>query len=676
MKTTKRVMLISILMISHLCISAQTKLSEKYDLMPWPKEVVDNGQKFSIDESFTIKVNKDTINERVSNATTKFLRRLSGRTGIFIDSGFALTMHQTKKASLLINYEREGKLELHEDESYQLSVLNNQIKLKAVTDIGIVRGIETLLQLSSNTKTDYFFHGVHIKDSPRFTWRGLMIDVARHYEPLGVLKRNLDAMAAVKLNVFHWHLCDDQGFRVEVKALPKLHQLGSDGQYYTHNQIKEIVKYASNLGIRVIPEIDVPGHASAILTAYPEIGSKEMTYNIERRAGVFDPTLDPTNNKTYEIMNVLFSEMVSLFPDHYFHIGGDENKGKHWDANKEIQAFKKKHNFKTNHELQTYFNIKIQDILNRNGKVMMGWDEIFQPDLPKDVVIHSWRGNEAMLKSAKLGYKTILSKGYYIDLLESIKTHYTTEPIPDNHELDSQQLKNILGGEATMWGELVTPVSIDSRIWPRTAAIAERFWSNRSVNNVDNMFKRLENVSFRLEELGITHIRNKKVMLRTISGNQDITSLLNLTKICEPLKAYERKKGGTIYKSFSPFTRFTNACTPDAVDALSFNTSVDKYIDKKANKTKVEIIGFFDKWILNNDAFMQINNNPALAKLAPLSQDLANISVLLKKGLSEGFNLEEYEMANRYINALDKPFADTELAIIPGIKLLMLTLKK
>jgi hexosaminidase len=401
-----------------------------------------------------------------------------------------------------------------------------------------------------------------------------------------------------------------------------------------------------------------------------------MDYQIERRAGVFNPTLDPTNDKTYEIIDIIFSEMSVLFPDNYFHIGGDENKGKHWDANEKIQEFKKKNGFKTNHDLQTYFNIKIQKILKKNGKIMMGWDEIFQPNLPKDVVIHSWRGNEAMLKAAKLGYKTVLSKGYYIDLLESVTTHYTTESIPNIHNLDSQQLQNILGGEATMWSELVTSVSIDSRIWPRTAAIAERFWSDKSVNNIDNMFKRLEHISFRLEELGITHLRNRNVILRNISNNQDITSLQNLTKICEPLKAYERKKGGTIYKSFSPFTRFINACSPDAVDAIIFSKDVNDYIKKPTNDTKDKLSSWFEKWIENNKEFIKIDNNVALHKLGPLSQNLADTSILLKKGLSQELTKKEHQEVNEFIKILNKPFADTELAILKSLTKLNETLKK
>ncbi|QTE21255.1 beta-N-acetylhexosaminidase [Polaribacter cellanae] len=670
----KKFILLIILGVFHQFIFSQNNLSEKYNLMPWPQEIVENGQQFLITSNFTIGID-NLKNRKIVKATTRFLRRLSNRTGIFIEKGFAVNATEVTKPAVLIKYQRVGKLELHEDESYQLSIKNNQITINAITDTGAIRGLETLLQLTSHNKTNYFFEGVSIKDAPRFPWRGLMIDVARHYEPVGVLKRNLDAMASVKLNVFHWHLTDDQGFRVEVKSRPKLHELGSDGQYYTQNQIKEVVAYAADLGIRVVPEFDIPGHATSWLTAYPEIGSKDTIYSIERYAGIFDPTLDPTNPKTYEILDDVFSEIAPLFPDTYFHIGGDENEGKHWDENKKIQTFKKQHNLKTNHDLQNYFNIKVQKILKKNKKVMMGWDEILQPTLPKDVVIHSWRGKEAMLKAAKQGYKTILSKGYYIDLLKSVDHHYTNEPIKEDNDLTEVQLKNILGGEATMWSELVTPLTIDSRIWPRTAAIAERFWSHRNVKDLESMHRRLAVINNRLEELGITHIRNKSVILRNISNYQNTEALFNLTKICEPLKAYQRNKGGKEYKSYSPFTQFVDACNVDAVDVKPFNNAVDAFLINGTEKTK--IISFFEKWIANNTAFQKINNTPTLATLEPLSRNLAKLSSLLLDGVVSGkLSKGNYDKAQKLIQELDKPVADTELAIISGLKKLVLNYKK
>ncbi|MBK5208235.1 MAG: family 20 glycosylhydrolase [Flavobacteriaceae bacterium] len=663
----RKISLFVIALVSFSCFGQNNTLN----LMPWPQEIIFGDSNYIIKPNFTISVNQEA-SKRIEIATTKFLRRLSGRTGVFIDEGFAFKSSEIENPSLEINFKRIGKLELNEDESYQLKVSKDKISINAATDIGVIYALETLLQLETNNESAYFFPEITINDAPRFPWRGLMIDVARHFEPLDVIKRNLDAMASVKLNVFHWHLSDDQGFRVQINSRPKLHQLASDGQYYTHAQIKEVVQYASDLGIRVVPEFDIPGHATSWLVAYPEIASKDTIYKIERYSGIFNPTLDPTNDETYEILKDVFTEVAPLFPDKYFHIGGDENEGKDWDKNKKIQAFKKQHDIKDNHELQAYFNSKVQQILKDNGKIMMGWDEIFHPGLPKDVVIHSWRGTEAMLKAAKLGYKTILSKGYYIDLLKSVETHYTNEPFPDTHDLTNEQLKNILGGEATMWSELVTPLTIDSRIWPRTAAIAERFWSNKAINDVDNMLKRLEVVSFRLEELGITHLRNRDVILRNISNNQNLTSLINLTKICEPLKGYQRNKGGTQYKTFSPFTQFADACNADAIDAMHFNENVDAFLKNNTKESKTELLKLFKKWIQNNVEFTKINNNPTLNQLAPLSINLANLSSILIKGLEQDkLNKEDYDSATELIKNLRKPIVDTELAINSGLERLM-----
>ncbi|WP_452597454.1 beta-N-acetylhexosaminidase, partial [Pontimicrobium sp. MEBiC01747] len=309
-------------------LHAQSELMEKYNLMPWPKKIETTTTNFLINSNVTISIN-GADEGRVCNVATNFLRRLTNRTGVFIDNGFPL---YNKPASIEVTFKTVASLNINTDESYNLIVNSNNIQITSNTDVGAIRGLETLLQLTNYNENGYYFEGVTISDSPRFVWRGLMIDAARHFQPIDVIKRNLDAMASVKLNVFHWHLTDDQGFRVESKTYPKLQELASDKQYYTQEQIKDVVAYATNLGIRVVPEFDVPGHASAILTAYPELGSKEdYNYAIERYAGVFDPTLNPTKDITYTFLENLFTEITPLFPDEYFHIGGDENEGKHWD---------------------------------------------------------------------------------------------------------------------------------------------------------------------------------------------------------------------------------------------------------------------------------------------------------------------------------------------------------
>ena len=662
-------------------INAQEVDNTLYNIMPWPKEIHSGKGEFIINKNFTVSI-QGISTKRLNEASTRFLRRLSGRTGVFFEIGFP--KQNETSASLFIKVVRKGVVKLSEDESYSLTANSNGILLESETDIGAMRGLETLLQLATATADHFYIPIVNINDTPRFPWRGLMIDVARHYQPIHVIKRNLDAMASVKLNVFHWHLTDDQGFRIECKSHPRLHQMGSDGQYYTHQEIKDIVRYAADRGIRVIPEIDIPGHATAILTAYPELGSKDTVYQIERYAGVFDPTLDPTNEKTYAVLEDIFEEISTLFPDPYIHIGGDENEGRHWNENPKIIAFKKEHGLKSNHELQAYFNRKVQGILKKLGKKMMGWEEIMNKDLDTSSVIHSWKGlNEgvkpghSLIHAAKNGYHTILSNGYYLDLMHDISDHYLIDPIPNHTELTREEREKVLGGEITMWGELVTPLSIDSRLWPRSAAIAERLWSPSEVREIPSMKKRLKIISFRLEELGISHLRNQNVILRNIANGHHIEALSKLTKVCQPLKGYTRNKGGTEYKSYSPFTLFADACATDASDAIEFKTIVDTFIGTSKNSKK-PLESMLNDWVYNH------NELEVLTRKTPLVSEVLNLSLALKE-LSTFFlrmlEQEEISKANyiefeRLIESAKKPHADVEIVVISSFTKLFEFLKK
>ena len=643
------------------------------NLMPWPKSVQIKGGYFKIDENFSIKVlNNSKHTNKIYNASTQFLRNLSNKTGVFINQGFVTVATQSNNPSLVVSFIEATDVKLGIDESYSLSVSKSQIKISAKTDVGAMHALNTLLQLLTVNNGQYMFPSVSIEDSPRFQWRGLMIDAARHFMPVDVIKRNLNAMAYVKLNVFHWHLSDDQGFRVESKKLPLLTQKANDGQYYTQNQIKDVVKYASDRGIRVIPEIDVPGHASAFLTAYPEISSKDTIYQIERYAGIFNPTLDPTNEKTYEILDVLFSELTALFPDEYFHIGGDENAGKHWNENKGIQKFMKENKIKNNHELQTYFNIKLEKILNKYNKKLMGWDEILTPNMPTTAVIHSWRGkNEGLAQStlieaAKKGYKTVLSNGFYIDRMQSVEKHYATEPIGDV-VLSDQERNNILGGEVTMWAELVTPLTIDSRIWPRTAAIAERFWSPKNITNIDSMFKRMDVINGDLELLGVTHMRNKQLILRNIANQQDTEALNELSNISEPFKIYSRNNGGKEYKSYSPFTLFADACNVDAKDALRFNFLVNKYLIDQDESIKNELLEYFNSWKnIDNKIQLLRTNAPIIETILPYANRVSKISDIFYKGLqSNHLSKLQFEEVKDLLESKENPKdnLDVNLAI-------------
>src|SRR5947208_13333171 len=254
--------------------------------------------------------------------------------------------------------------------------------------------------------------------------------------------------------------------------------MGSDGHYYSQDEVRSLIAYARDRGIRVVPEIDMPGHSTAWFIGYPELASAPGPYEIERKWGVFDPAMDPTQDKTYKFLNEFIGEMAELFPDAYFHIGGDEVNGKQWDANPKIQEFMRAHGLKNDQELQAYFSRHVQEIVKKHHKIMVGWDEILDPALPKEAVIQSWRGQESLADAARRGYRVILSNGYYLDLMYSAASHYLTDPLAAGPAtLAPEEKARILGGEACMSSELVTPENIDGRIWPRAAAVAERLWS-------------------------------------------------------------------------------------------------------------------------------------------------------------------------------------------------------
>jgi len=663
-----------------LILVSTTMTPQTLNLLPVPEKITLGEGNFVLTHSFDISI-KGNPDKRIYPYATRVLRRLSGRTGLFFPQDFLTEKSIEDTADCIISVEQPGKVLLNEDESYSLQVFSNKILLKSKTDLGAMRGMETLLQLLQNDDSAYFLPVVSIDDKPRFPWRGLMIDACRHFMPVEVIKRNLDAMAAVKLNVFHWHLSEDQGFRVECKTFPKLHQLGSDGMFYTHAQIKEILAYAEDRGIRVIPEFDIPGHSTSWFVGYPELASAPGPYTIERRWGVFDPTFNPTIEETYKFFDAFFKEMCELFPDEYMHIGGDENNGKQWNQNEKIQAFMKENGIKSNHDLQTLFNKRISAILTKYGKKMIGWDEILQPELPKNIVIQSWRGTEALAKAAQQGYMGILSNGYYIDLIQPTDYHYLNDPVPADSKLSDAEKKFVLGGEATMWAEFVVPENVDSRIWPRTAAIAERFWSPQNVRDVDDMYRRLDRVNFQLEELGITNTKNQEMMLRRLTNNGDCTALNILVDVIEPVKIYTRHNYGVKYYSYSPYTRVVDAAVPDAPEARKFRKLVDEFLNGK-KELKNKITAQLTLWRNNHEKLAKtINLSPIIKEIEPLS---LNLKLLSEAGLETLSLLDKKQKPKEdWIKATDKllleakkSYGQTELMIVSAVEKLVNEVKK
>lgn len=613
-------------LLSILAAGFMTSSAASQQLMPRPASVVlVSLPAVPIDSSFTVHIAQGR-DARVERAVQRFVKRLALQTAIPF-TGNRIT---DEKGTLTIRCEdpATGRVQQAiEDESYTITSGSGEIKVAAKTYYGLLRAIETLLQLVEIGPDEFQVPALQISDAPRFPWRGLLIDACRHWMPVEVIKRNIDGLAMVKMNVLHWHLSEDQGFRVESKVYPKLHEMGSEGNYYTQDQIREVVEYAAERGIRVVPEFDIPGHTTAWFVGYPELASAPGPYTIERKWGIHDPTMDPTREDVYTFLDRFIGEMVPLFPDHYFHIGGDEVTGKQWDANPSIQEFMKKNNHPDNHALQAYFNRRILAILQKYNKKMIGWDEIFHPDLPKDIVIHSWRGQKSLAESSRRGYQGILSYGYYLDHIRPASFHYAVDPIDSTiATLSREEQSRILGGEACMWAEYVSYETIDSRIWPRTAAIAERLWSPASVKDIDDMYARLDIMTQRLEWAGLTHRSSYHIMLERLTGGKPVEPLKVLADVVEPVKGYQRGRTRP-HTSLTPLNRLVDAARPESDTARVFSGWVDKLLSGSITEAQRNSLrNMLRRW-RDNDAILQpyFVNNGLMPVESQLSIDLADI---------------------------------------------------
>jgi len=619
---------------------------------------------------------------RLDGAIDRFMAHLSGHTGRAIRR---VQPDHGNDAVLRIDCQGRGQaVQTHdEDESYTLIVATQHAVLRAATPVGVLRGLATLEQLLQRDGNAFTFPEVRIEDRPRFPWRGLLIDVCRHWQPMPVIKRNLDAMAAVKLNVLHLHLTEDQGFRVESKRFPRLHELGSDGKYFTQSELREIVSYARDRGIRVVPEFDMPGHTTSWLVGHPALAAGPGPFQIERRWGVFDPCFDPTKESLYEFLDDFFAEMAPLFPDLFVHIGGDEVNGNLWRENPRIQSFMRDNNLPDAHALQAHFNRRVAAILAKHGKRMIGWDEILHADLPANCIVQSWRGADSLRAAIDQGFNAILSGGYYLDHQLSAGFHYQNDPNPTGEASNGRPRARILGGEACMWGEYVSPETIDSRIWPRMAAIAERLWSPRSVNDVNDMYRRLERVSRQLDRIGPLHRRNYRVMLQRLAGTNSIESVRVLADVLEPVKLYQRSSARE-YTSETPLNRMVDAARPESDVAREFLSSVRHFLsDPKGRPERREVIRErLTTWRDNHKTFLPVaRDSSLLVEVEPVSRQLKLVAEV-------GLDALDLLMSNRHPDAqwqaksgqvLDtaaEPRAEVVIAVIPAIRELVTATSK
>lgn len=619
--------LVLILLVSFMSLTdAQPEMQTQpqLDLMPMPQSVRLSAGQLVITQSFSVGFTGEK-DARLQAAASRFLHRLSRQTAI------PLNTHPSDGASatLVIAAEHASKdyPELGEDESYNLQVTPTGARISAPTTLGAMHALQTFLQLVQPTPAGFAAPALVIQDQPRFPWRGLMLDVARRFEPISAVKRAVDGMEAVKLNVLHLHLSDDQGFRVESKAFPKLQEKGSDGLYYTQDDIRDLITYAADRGIRVVPEFDMPGHSISWFVGYPELSSGPGPYEIERTWGIHNPAMDPTRDSTYKFLDKFVDEMAGLFPDRYFHIGGDEVNGKQWDANPKVQEFMRGHEIKNNADLQAYFNSHLEKIVSKHHKTMIGWDEILRPDMPTTIVIQSWRGQASLAQAARQGYRGLLSSGYYLDLMWPAVMHYDVDPLSgDAARLSQQEQQRILGGEACLWSEYVSPENFDSRLWPRAAVVAERLWSPASVRDVDSMYQRLTVMSTWLRWLGNTHVSTYYLMLHRLAGQEDMAPLKVLADVVEPVKDYTREDlAATPATSLTPLNRLVDAVPPESETGRQFAGLVQQIVAGKASPAVyTRLRAQLTKWA-GNDARLQplLQKSFLLKEVVPLSRSLS-----------------------------------------------------
>jgi hexosaminidase len=626
--------------------------AQQHTLLPVPSSVTMGSGFLVLDTAFRASIT-GVRDARLERAVQRTMRRLEARMAVALPRAIGTT---APAKGLVVAVERASPAvpSLDDDESYRLVVTTSTATLSARTVVGAMRGLETLLQLHQMDANGHALQTATIADTPRFRWRGVLVDAGRHFHPVEVIKRTIDGMAAAKLNVLHWHLTEDQGFRIEVKAFPKLHEMGSDGDYYTQAQVKDVVAYAADRGIRVVPEFDMPGHMTAWFVGHPELASGPGPYQIDRKWGVSHPAMNPTVESTYRFLDTFIGEMVTLFPDKSWHIGGDEVEPTEWKANPAIQGWMKTNNVADAHALQTYFNGRLFALLKKHGREPVGWDEILTPNLPAGAVIQSWRGTNYLVTAAKQGRQAILSAPYYLDHIKTTAEMYLADPLPAGHDLTPAQQALVLGGEACMWSEYVTAETIDSRLWPRLAGVAERFWSPASVRDVPDMYRRLEVFSRRLEEVGPVHESHTARMIRRFAEPQDAA-------VFESLLEYARPRGfaGRATNQFSPLTRLIDAARPDPWNGWRMQALAQAAVtgDVRSGRLLAQHFRTMQGFVAPLDA---------MRERTPMAQDGVMVAVALKTLGTIGLEALDYRMRDVQPSAGWLASTDSTLKTIEG----------
>jgi len=508
-------------------------------IIPLPSEVTDQEGLFTLTSSTKIGISND--NEQMRQIASFLTRHTEKYYGI---ANSVTTSEKADKGSVFLKLDENLKLG---KEDYLLTVASDGVMIEAAAPNGLFYGVQTLIQLMPSTPkqvASIILPGVEIKDSPRFSWRGLHLDVSRHFMPKEFILKYLDYMAMHKFNTFNWHLADDQGWRIEIKKYPRLTEVGSirkttmlghinnpagidtipSGGFYTQNDVREIVAYASERYITVIPGIEMPGHALAALAAYPELGCTGVPYEVATRWGTFSDVYCPGKEGTYTFMKDVIEEMTTLFPGKYFQIGGTECSEARWEKCTQCQLKMKTDSMSTTHDLQTYFVRRISKTLDSLGRDMVGWDDIVKDTLLTKAVVMSWRGQTGGIAAIQRKLQTVMSPVKFCNFdqyqanpkgeplavggLLTLEQVYNFEPVPI--DLPRQEAKYIIGAQANVWTQYMkTPEHVEYMIFPRAAALAEVLWSPKASRNYPWFKKRMLEQVKRYDAEGIRYCKTE-----------------------------------------------------------------------------------------------------------------------------------------------------------------------
>lgn len=538
--------------------SKKEEKQANYQVIPLPNEITTSeGAPFILTSSTKIVIPDG--NEKIQRNAEFLAEYLQQSVGVKP----AVTTETTDKNAILLNL---GLAEQTSTEAYRLEVNENAITITGASEAGVFYGIQTLRKatpVGKNIAPTYA--PVTINDAPRFNHRGMMLDVARHFQSTDFVKKYIDLLALHNINIFHWHLTEDQGWRIEIKAYPKLTEIGSQrkqtvigkntgefdgkphGGFYTQEEIKDIVKYAEERYITIVPEIDLPGHMLAALASYPELGCTGGPYEVEGTWGVFDDVLCAGNDSTFTFLENVLTEVMELFPSKYIHIGGDESPKVRWEKCPKCQARIKALGLKgdkvhsAEHYLQSYVTERIEKFLNDHGRSIIGWDEILEGELAPNATVMSWRGMEGGIQAAQMGHDVIMTPTTYcyFDYYQTTKTEneplaiggyvplelaYSFEPAPD--VLTPEQKKHIIGAQANLWTEYIAEAShVEYMTIPRLAAMCEVQWTQPNKKNYKNFLTRLPQLLAFYDKLGYKYATHVFDVQAKLTPNFDTNAL-------------------------------------------------------------------------------------------------------------------------------------------------------